>query len=140
MMTLAVKICLLFSGLFLLTGMSIGILKYVFTMRSKEHSAPIYIDIGHRASLLYSFAALVMAKLVEFSPYSQTVQIVIAIVPLMFFALTIFQYVKLGLKGQEQTQFSERNFLTTWFMYALIAGEIGGIALILLGFIQTQFF
>jgi len=138
-MTLAVKICLLFSGLFLLTGMSVGILKYVFMMRSEEHQAPAYIDIAHRASLLYSFAALVMAKLIEFSPYSQTVQIIIAIVPLTFFALTIFQYVKLGLQRQEQTQFSERNFVTTWFMYALIVGEIGGIALILLGFIQTQF-
>lgn len=138
-MTLAVKICLLFSGLFLLAGMCIGILKYRFTMQSTEHRAPIYIDIAHRAALLYSFAALVMAKLIEFSPYSQTVQLIIAGVPLIFFALTIIQYVKLGLKRQEQTQFSEKNFVTTWFMYALIAGEIGGVALILLGFIQTQF-
>lgn len=137
-MTLAVKICLLFSGLFLLAGMSIGILKYVFTMRSAEHSAPVYIDIAHRASLLYSFASLVMAKLIEFSPYSRTVQLIIAGVPLVFFALTIIQYAKLGLKKQEQTQFSEKNFVTVWFMYALIAGEIGGVALILLGFIQTQ--
>jgi hypothetical protein len=139
-MTLAVKICLLFSGLFLLAGMCIGILKYVFTMRSAQHSAPVYIDIAHRASLLYSFAALVMAKLIEFSPYTQTVQLIIAGVPLVYFALTIFQYTKLGLRRQEETQFSERNFITTWFMYGLIVGEIGGVALILWGFIQTQFF
>jgi hypothetical protein len=139
MMTLAVKICLLFSGLFLLTGMIIGILKYVFMIRSAKHRAPAYIDIAHRASLLYSFATLVMAKLIEFSPYSGNFQIVIVVVPIVYFALTIFQYVKLGLSGQEQTQFSEKNFITTWFMYGLIIGEIGGIALILLGFIQTQF-
>jgi hypothetical protein len=138
MMTLAVKICLLFSGLFLLAGMCIGILKYVFTMRSAEHSAPVYIDIAHRASLLYSFASLVMAKLIEFSPYSQNVQLIITGVPLIYFALTIVQYTKLGLLGQEQTQFSERNFITTWFMYSLVAGEIGGVSLILWGFIQTQ--
>lgn len=138
-MTLAVKNCLLFSGLFLLAGMSIGILKYLFTMRSAEHRAPVYIDIAHRASLLYSFASLVMAKLIEFSPYSQPIQLIIAGVPLIFFALTIIQYVKLGLKKQEETQFREKNFITVWFMYALIAGEIGGVALILLGFIQTQF-
>lgn len=137
-MTLAVKICLLFSGLFLLTGMLIGILKYVFTMRSEEHRAPIYIDIAHRAALLYSFAALVMAKLIEFSPYTQTVQLVIALVPLAYFALTIFQYTKLGLRRQEETQFGERNFITTWFMYGLIVGEIGGVALILWGFVSTQ--
>jgi hypothetical protein len=139
MMTLTVKICLLFSGLFLLTGMLVGILKYVFMMRSAEHRAPVYIDIAHRASLLYSFAALVMAKLIEFSPYSQGVQLIIAGVPIAYFALTIFQYVRLGLKKEKQTQFSEKNFITTWFMYSLIMGEIGGAALILWGFIQTQF-
>lgn len=137
-MTIAVKICLLFAGIFLLAGMLVGVLKYVFTMRSVEHRAPVYIDIAHRASLLYSFAALVMAKLLEYSPYGLNVQLTIAIVPLVYFALTIFQYTKLGLLGQERTQFSERNFITTWFMYGLIAGEIGGVALILWGFIQTQ--
>jgi hypothetical protein len=30
--------------------------------------------------------------------------------------------------------------VTTWFMYGLIAGEIGGFLLILGGFIYTQFF
>ena len=138
-MAIAVKICLLFSGLFLLAGMCVGILKYVFTVRSVEHRAPVYIDIAHRAALLYSFAALVMAKLIEFSPYTRNVQLIIVGLPLVYFALTIIQYTKLGLRGQEKTQFSEKNFITTWFMYSLIAGEIGGIALILLGFIQTQF-
>jgi hypothetical protein len=118
--------------------MCIGILKYVFMMRSETAGAPVYIDIAHRAALLYSFAALVMAKLIEYSPYTQNVQLIIAGVPLIYFALTIFQYVKLGLRRQEQTQFSERNFITIWFMYGLIAGEIGGVALILWGFIQTQ--
>jgi hypothetical protein len=36
--------------------------------------------------------------------------------------------------------FSERNFVTTWFMYSLIAAEIGGFALIFGGFLYTQFF
>jgi hypothetical protein len=138
-MALAVKLCLLFAGIYLLAGMCVGVLKYVFTMRSKEHRAPTYIDIAHRAALLYSFAALVMAKLIEFSPYSQNVQLVIAGLPLLYFTLTIIQYTKLGLLRQEATMFAERNFITTWFMYGLIAGEIGGVALILLGFIQKNF-
>jgi hypothetical protein len=36
--------------------------------------------------------------------------------------------------------FRERNFTTTWYMYLLIAGEIGGLAVILWGFLRTQFF
>jgi hypothetical protein len=139
-MTLAIKCALLASGVFLLTAMLVGILKYRGMMRSEKHEAPVYIDIAHRASLLYAFAALVIAKLLEFSPFSENVQILIGGIPLVYFALTIIGYVKLGLENRETTQFSERNFITTWFMYGLIAGEIGGIALIVGGFIYTQFF
>ena len=139
-MTLAIKIALLGSGVFLLTAMLVGILKYRGMMRSEKHEAPMYIDIAHRAALLYAFAALVIAKLLEFSPFSENVQILIGGIPLVYFALTIIGYIKLGLENRETTQFSERNFITTWFMYGLIAGEIGGIALIVGGFIYTQFF
>jgi hypothetical protein len=136
-MNLAIKITLSAAGIFLLAGMLIGILKYRFTMRSAEHRAPVYIDIAHRAALLYSFAALVMARLLELSPFPLGWQLAISGVPLIYFALTIIQYVRLGLAGQEVTQFSERNFITTWFMYSLIAGEIAGVAAIVLGFIYT---
>jgi hypothetical protein len=108
-------------------------------MRSPRHRAPAYIDIAHRAALLYSFAALVMAKLVEFSPFAPAVQLAAVAAPLAFFALTVAGYLRLGLQGREETQFSERNFITTWFMYALIAGEIGGVGLLVWGFVLTQF-
>lgn len=139
-MNLAIKITLLFSGVYLLTGMLTGILKYQGMMRSEKHEAPIYIDIAHRASLMYSFTALVMAKLLEFSPFPLWLQLVSVVVPLIYFTLAIASYIKLGLQKIETTQFSQRNFITTWFMYSLIAGEIGGILLLLIGFIYTQFF
>jgi hypothetical protein len=136
----AVKIALLFSGLFLLAGMLLGILKYRGMMGSETHQAPVYVDIAHRASLLYSFAALVMAKLLEFSPFGPKTQVVIVMIPLAYFGLTVIQYTKLGIRRQEQTMFSQRSFLTTWFMYSLIIGEIGGLAMIVGGFAYTQFF
>ena len=129
---------LLASGLFLLAGMLTGIMKYRRTMQSPDHRAPVYIDIAHRASLLYSFAALVIAKLLEFSPYSPTVQIVAAGFPLAFFAITIVGYFVFGMLNTTQNIFERRNFITTWYMYALIAGEIGGFSVILWGFISTQ--
>jgi hypothetical protein len=138
-MPFSVKICLLASGLFLLAGMGAGWLKYAGMMRSPRHRAPAYIDIAHRAALLYSFAALVMAKLVEFSPFAPAAQLAAVAAPLAFFALTVAGYLRLGLQGREETQFSERNFITTWFMYALIAGEIGGVSLLVWGFVLTQF-
>jgi len=116
-----------------------GVLKYAGMMKNSQHRAPIYIDIAHRAALLYSFAALVMAALLYFSPYSLTFQLVITCGPLFFFALSIAQYLKLGLQNRETTQFSERNFSTTWGMLLLVIAEIGGMGFILWGFITTQF-
>lgn len=137
-MNLAVKLTLAASGLFLLVGMIGGILKYHGIMTSPNHRAHPYIDVAHRASLLYSFAALVMAALLYFSPYSLPVQLVITGVPLFFFAAAIAQYFRLGLAGEATNQFRERNFNTTWGMLFLIIGELGGVGAIVWGFITTQ--
>jgi hypothetical protein len=138
-MALSVKIALLASGLFLLSGMLTGIWKYAKIMSSSEHRAPVYVDIAHRASFFYSFASLVIAKLIEFSPFSQTPQTVIVAVPLLYFLLTVIGYIREGFLDRTDNMFAERNFVTVWFMYGLIAGEIGGFLLILGGFVYTQF-
>ena len=96
-MNLAVKLTLAASGIFLFVGLIGGVLKYRGIMTSPDHRAHPYIDIAHRASLLYSFAALVMAALLNFSPYSDQVQLLITGVPLFFFAVAIAQYYRLGL-------------------------------------------
>ena len=139
-MNTAIKLSLAASGIFLMTGLLTGILKYRRIMTSPEHRAPVYVDIAHRASLLYSFASLVIAKLLEYSPYSVKVQTWAAAVPIAFFAITIAGYITHGLKNQTNNLFRERNFTTTWYMYALIVGEIGGFAIILWGFLSTQIF
>jgi hypothetical protein len=140
MMALSIKIALLASGLFLLSGMLTGVWKYAKIMSSIEHKAPAYVDIAHRASFFYSFASLVIAKLIEFSPFSLFWQTVIVAVPIFYFVLTVIGYVKEGILNRTDNMFAERNFVTTWFMYGLITGEIGGFLLILGGFIYTQFF
>ena len=139
-MNLAVKIALLVSGIFLLNGMLTGVWKYAKIMSSENHQAPVYVDIAHRTSFFYCFASLVVAKLIEFSPFSNFWQIVIIAFPLSYFILTVIGYMKEGYLNRTDNLFSERNFITTWFMYGLIAGEIGGFVFILGGFIYTQFF
>lgn len=136
-MSAAIKISLIASGIFLLTGLLSGVLKYRRIMTSPRHRAPVYVDIAHRASLLYSFAALVIARLLEGSPLAPGVQVTAAIVPLAFFAVTIMGYLAHGLKDDTNNIFSERNFTTTWYMYLLIVGEIGGVGLIFGGFLYT---
>jgi len=137
-MNTAIKISLLASGVFLLTGLMTGVVKYRRIMSSPNHRAPVYIDIAHRASLLYSFASLVMAKLLEYSPYSQSIQLVAVSLPLFFFAVTIGGYYVFGMLNTTDNIFNKRNFITTWYMYALIGGEIGSFAIILWGFVSTQ--
>ncbi|HEU5238671.1 MAG TPA: hypothetical protein VFU37_16185 [Pyrinomonadaceae bacterium] len=138
-MNIAVKISLLSSGLFLLLGMLIGIIKYRRMLITPEHVAPVYIDTAHRAALLYSFAMLVIAKLLEYSPYSLAVQLGATGVVLTFLTLTVFGYLAHGLSNKTNNMFRERNFITTWYMYFLIAGEIGGLSIIVWGFVTSQF-
>lgn len=138
-MNLAIKLSLAASGAFLLAGMLLGVVKYRRIMTSPHRRAPVYVDIAHRASFLYSFAALVIAKLLEYSPYSERVQLFAAGVPILFFALTVAGYSMHGFKDDTENIFAEHNFTTTWFMYALIAGEIGGMLVVLWGFVSTQF-
>ncbi len=138
-MNLAIKISLLCSGLFLLSGMLTGIWKYSQIMKSENHQAPVYVDIAHRTSFFYSFACLVITKLMEFSPFSEFWQVVIVIIPLSYFILSVIGYIKEGILNRTDNMFREKNFITTWFMYGLIAGEIGGFTFILGGFFYTQF-
>lgn len=139
-MTSAVTLCLAASGIFLFVGLIGGVLKYRGIMASPNRQAQIYIDIAHRAALMYSFAALVMAELLKSNPWGNGVQLLIAGIPLFFFAAAIAQYFKLGFANTTDNQYREHNFATTWGTWALIVGEVGGIGAIVWGFIQTQVF
>jgi hypothetical protein len=135
----AIKVTLLSSGLFLLAGMLIGIVKHQRMLKSADHMAPAYIDIAHRAAFLYSFAMLVIAKLLEYSPYSVVVQLGASGVLLLFMSITIVGYFTHGMRNKTDNLFRERNFSTTWYVYLLTIGEIGGLSIIVWGFISTQF-
>jgi hypothetical protein len=137
-MSPASRLALTASGIFLLTGLATGLWKYRRIMTSADHRAPVYVDIAHRAALLYSFAALVMMKLVEYSPYSNSVQIWATAVPLFFFAAAIASYVYHGFLEDTENQLAERNFVSTWGMALLIAGEIGGVLVLFWGFVSTE--
>jgi hypothetical protein len=75
-MKVAAQFALLTSGWFLLIGFLTGVWKYRHVMASDEGTAPTYVNIAHRASLLYAFAAIVMFELVLRSPFSPVVEVV----------------------------------------------------------------
>ena len=53
-------------------------------MLSAEHRAPVYIDIAHRAAFLYSFAALVIAELLEHNAFADAVLLPATLAVLIF--------------------------------------------------------
>ena len=125
-------------GAFFLTALLSGIWKWRAMLASPEHQAPHYVDIGHRAALLYSFACLVIIHFLELSPLPEAVNVAAAVAPLTFFAIAIATYLLLGYQDRTDNQFSERTFGTTTAMYFLAGAEVGGFGLLFVGFLVTQ--
>jgi hypothetical protein len=133
-------------GIFFLTGLVTGVWKYWHIHSSEDAQAPVYVDIAHRTSLMYSFAALVLAKFVEFSPYSEAVTFWAAAAPILFFGLAISTYVIHGILQDTDNQmkrphklgaFTLPNWVIIAFMAALIVAEIGGFGILFVGFLST---
>jgi hypothetical protein len=133
-------------GIFFLTGLITGVWKYYHIHSSKEAVAPVYVDIAHRTSLMYSFATLVLAKFVEMSPYSEMVTLWSAAAPITFFALALSTYVIHGILKDTNNQmkkphklgaFTLPNWVIITFMVALIIAEIGGFVILFVGFLST---
>jgi hypothetical protein len=138
-MSLAEKYCLTAAFLFFMTGLLTGVWKYRHIARSQDATAPIYVDIAHRSSLLYGFAAILLGQLAAVSQFSAAVNAWAALVALVFFAFAILSYVIHGLLRDTDNQFRRphvlgRGEMPRWlfglFMGALVVGEIGGSAVL----------
>lgn len=114
--------------------------KYQQIAASEQHAEHPYGDIAHRAALLYSFATLLLAVFVELSGWTTAVNLTAALVVVAFFVAAIASYVVHGVLRDIDNQFAHPARGTHAFMLALILGEIGGTALLVAGFVTTQFF
>jgi hypothetical protein len=132
------KITLLAAGLIFLLALVLGVWKYRQIMASDEHRAHPYVDIAHRAALLYSFATLLVAVFVALSAWPAWVNLTAAMVIVFFFVGAIIGYISHGLRRDTVNQFEETNRATEIGMALLIAGEIGGFAVLLAGFVYGQ--
>ena len=142
----AVRLCIVAAGAFFLLGLLTGAWKYFHVARSPTATAPVYVDLAHRAALLYSFAALLLAVFAGLSAWSAAVNLVAAALPLAFFALAIGGYVVHGVLRDTDNQFLKPHrlgrgevhpALLTGFMWVLMAAEIGGFAVLFAGALQA---
>jgi preprotein translocase subunit SecG len=132
------KITLLAAGLIFLLALVLGVWKYRQMMAADDHRAHPYVDIAHRAALLYSFATLLIAVFVEFSACPAWVNLTAAMVVVLFFVAAIASYISHGARRDTTNQFEKAERGTEVAMALLIAGEIGGFGVILAGFIVGQ--
>ena len=132
----AVMIAIAFAGIFFMAGLLTGVWKYSCMMKSDKFQAPYYVDIAHRAALMYSFAAILIAVFAYFSIFSDWINILATLAPLLFFAIAIINYIKLGTENKTNNQLrdSEKPGADIVIMRALMTAEIGGFAVLLLGF------
>jgi hypothetical protein len=132
-------ITLLASGLIFLAALILGAWKYQQMATSPDHLAHPYVDIAHRAALLYSFATLLVAVFVELSAWPVWVNLTAAMVLVFFFVTAIAAYVQHGLRRDTTNQFENPTPGLHAGMMALMAGEIGGFLVLFAGFVAAQF-
>jgi hypothetical protein len=135
-----VRITLLAAGLIFLLALVLGVWKYRQMLASEDHRAHPYVDVAHRAALLYSFATLLIAVFVQFSAWPAWVNLTAAATVVFFFVGAILSYIAHGLRRDTDNQFEEPDGALKVAMTALIVGEIGGFGVILAGFVAGQFF
>ncbi|MDZ7785254.1 MAG: hypothetical protein U5K56_20655 [Halioglobus sp.] len=132
-MITAYQIAIVSAGVFFLNGLITGVWKYLQIEASEGARAHPYVDIAHRASLMYSFAAILIAVFVEISQLSNKVEIVATLALVVYFALAIVTYMVHGYLGDTENQLREITAITRWFMWSLIAAEIGGFVVLFYG-------
>jgi len=142
----AETLCLLAAGLYFMTGLLTGLWKYRHIATSDTASAPVYVDIAHRSSLMYAFSALLLREFVPYSPLDAAGTVWAVGLPLLFFGLAIGTYVLHSLLRDTDNQLRHPHrlgratipgVLIHGFMWALVAGEIGGFAVLLFGFVRS---
>ncbi|WP_341709907.1 hypothetical protein [Limnobacter sp.] len=134
------------AGVFLLVGLFSGLWKFLQMWRSEQGLAHPYLDIAHRASLLYGFACLTLAVLAHFSTFSPNYNLFAAVTVIVFFALAVAGYLIQAARNGPDNQLRQPHKLgnhpmpragLALFMVALILAEIGGTLYLFAGALQN---
>lgn len=131
---------------FFLVGLLAGAWKYACILVSPVARAPAYVDVAHRAGLMYAFACGLLGALCERSAYSDRTNLVACVILVVFFALPVVGYVAHGALRDTDNQFARPHRLGTRtvppaallaFMIALIVAELGAFGVVAAGYVAT---
>jgi TRAP-type C4-dicarboxylate transport system permease large subunit len=135
------KAVLLAAGAMFLLALMLGVWKYRQMATSADHLAHPYVDTAHRAALLYSFATLLVATFVQFSGWSEPVDLLAAGVLYAFFLGAVLSYAYHGWQRDTDNQFRDpapSAGAVHGYMVALIVGEIVAFSILMAGFVEAQ--
>ncbi|PRQ04917.1 hypothetical protein [Enhygromyxa salina] len=145
-MQLPEKFALCSAMIFFLVGLISGVWKYAKIRGSTDASAPVYVDICHRASLLYAFACLLLERMVEVGTLPVVVELAALAALIGFFAFAVFGYALHGWLADTDNQLRRphvlgRRTLAPGFvhasMIALVGAELGGFVVLCVGVWQA---
>ena len=103
------KAVLFAAGLMFLYALLLGVLKFRQMAASPEGRAHPYTDTAHRAALLYAFAIGLTAAFVQFSGFSQLVDLVAAAALVLFFLAAVVGYNVQGLRRRDRQPVPRRR-------------------------------
>src|SRR5262245_52996974 len=121
-----------------LWALLLGVWKYRQMAAAENGLAHPYVDIAHRAALLYSFALLLVATFVELSGWGVLVNLLAAGALAFYFYAAVAGYAIHGWKRDTDNQLREPVRGTGPFMASLIVAEIGGWLVLVAGFLDAQ--
>lgn len=133
-------------GVFFLTGLLTGVWKYWQIAHSDKARAHYYVDVAHRASLMYAFACLVLERFAALSVWSNAVNTAAVLASVLFFALAIGSYILHGWLKDTRNQLQSPHRLGSntvpgglmvAFMVLLVVAEVGGFLVLFAGFMAA---
>ena len=145
-MNIAETIAFIGAGGFFLNGLLCGAWKYMQIRSSETGTAHPYVNTAHRTSLMYSFAALLLAEFAKISSLPGMLEAAAVAVPLAFFAMAVGSYMLHGFLRDTNNQLKPPFALgpvpiPAWgmptFMAVLIIGEAGGFLVLFYGVLRA---
>lgn len=134
------KAVLVAASLMFLWALLLGVLKYRQIVASESSRAHVYVDIAHRAALMYSFALLLIATFVQLGAWGVLVNLLAAGAMAVYFFAAVASYMVHGWRRDTDNVFREPVSGLTPFMIGLIVAEIGGWLVLTAGFLDAQVF
>ncbi|KAF9439254.1 hypothetical protein BGZ76_007455 [Entomortierella beljakovae] len=147
-LTSSVVINLVMSGVHLMSGLLLGVVKYYQIHNSPSFTAHPYISTAHRAALMYGFASIQLAVVSLLSAWEESINVWASIATQIFFYQAVVMYAVHGLLRDTSNQLKVPHkmgsmTLSVWiirlFMFLLIVAEVGGCGILFAGLGKTLY-